>query len=100
MTDTATVTKLPARPEPVAEDKIHGLLNDSIEKIAQGWIDQLIEVRKNTEVLETQMLACVMQTKANIERLHDLGEQIAREAARGREVCAKLSEGVAQITGS
>ena len=78
-------------------DEIRSLLNDSIAKIADGWISELKSIRDNTMALENQLLACVSKTKSNIEQLHTLGAQVAEEARRGRELCAKLSDGVAQI---
>ena len=84
---------------PPPTDQVHKLLNESIEKIAQGWIDQLKQLRDNTVALESQMMACVARTKDQINQLHTLGEQVAGEARRGREVCEKLSEGIAQIAG-
>ena len=80
--------------------QVHNLLNDSVEQIAQGWIGQLTVLRENTVKLENQLLACVAQTKDNIRKLHELGEQVAAEAARGLEVCEKLSEGVERIAES
>ena len=80
-------------------DDIHTLLNASVSKIADAWIDELKQIRQNTEVLEAQLLACVSKTKTDIAKLHDLGAKVAEEAARGRETCAKLTEGVAAIVG-
>lgn len=81
-------------------ERMHELLNASIEKIATGWIDQLVALRKNTEQLEGLLIAHVSATKANISRLHELGEQVAAEAERGRQVCAQLAEGIEQLTQS
>ena len=80
-------------------DDVHALLNRSIETIANTWIDELKAIRENTTVLEAQLLACVSKTKTDIAKLHDLGAQVAEEAKRGRETCAKLTEGVAAIVG-
>ena len=80
-------------------DDIHQLLDASVEKIAQAWISELKAVRDNTVALENQLLACVAKTKENIAKLHSLGAQVADEAKRGREICASLSDGVAQISG-
>jgi len=104
------VSKLPAKHEvakieairpdiaPFA-DQVHSLLNDSVEKIAQSWIDQLQAVKENCDALERQMLAAVAKTKENIAKLHELGNQVAEEAKRGRELCEQLSNGVAKIAG-
>ena len=80
-------------------DDIQRLLTESVEKIADGWITELKAIRENTQTLETQLISCVAKTKDNIKRLHELGAQVADEAKRGREVCARLSEGIAQING-
>ena len=105
-----TASKLPTRQETARieakapdiapfEEQVHSLLNDSIEKIAQGWIDQLKALKENCDALESQVLAAVTKTKDHIAKLHELGNQVAEEAKRGRELCAKLSDGIAQITG-
>ena len=79
-------------------DDIHQLLKESVEKIAGQWVSELNVVRANTMALEEQVLACLAKTKDDIARMHSLGVQVAEEAKRGRELCAKLSESVAQIT--
>jgi hypothetical protein len=80
--------------QPLQPENIHTLLNASVEKIAQGWIDELAALRENTSRLESLLMAHVASTKANINRLHDLGAKIANEAARGREVCDQITEAV------
>jgi hypothetical protein len=77
------------------DEQVHDLLNDSIEKIAQGWIEQLKAVKGNCDALESQVLAAVTKTKNDIAKLHALGAQVLGEAKRGRELCAKL---VAEIS--
>ena len=84
-------------PAPQAED-IHTLLSASVEKIAQGWVDELTALRDNTTRLESLLMAHVASTKANIAKLHELGGHIAAEAERGRQVCDKLAEGIEQLT--
>jgi hypothetical protein len=79
-------------------DQVHGLLNDSIEKITQGWVDQLKAVKDNCDALERQVMTAMAQTKDSIAKLHELGNKVADEAKRGRELCEKLSAGVAEIT--
>lgn len=80
-------------------DDIHNLLKESVEKIAGQWIAELKQVRENTLELEKQLMACVAKTKDDITKLHELGVHVAEEAKRGRETCARLTEGVAQIAG-
>jgi len=78
-------------------DQVHVLLNNSIEKIAQNWCAELEALRKNATDLENQLLACVVNTKASVNRLHELGAQIAEEAKRGREVCRQISDSIEKI---
>jgi hypothetical protein len=81
-------------------DDIHQLLKESVEKIAGQWVAELNTVRANTLKLEEQVLACLAKTKADITQMHDLGVQVAEEAKRGKELCAKLSDSVEHITGN
>ena len=79
---------------------IHQLLKESIDKIAGQWVTELNTLRGNALLLEQQVLTCVTKAKADITQLHDLGVQVAEEARRGQELCAKLSASVEQITGN
>ena len=79
---------------------IHQLLKESIDKIAGAWVSELTTLRSNASLLEQQVMTCVTKAKADITALHDLGVQVAEEARRGQELCAKLSAGVEQITGN
>ena len=79
---------------------IHQLLKESIDKIAGQWVAELTTLRNNANLLEQQVLTCVAKAKDDITRLHDLGVQVAEEARRGQELCAKLSASVEQITGN
>ena len=81
-------------------EQVHGLLNESIEQIAQSWINELTVLRENTVTLETQLLACVADVKAKIEDLHTLGAKVAAEAKRGQEVVTSAAKGIAQIGGT
>ncbi len=80
------------------QESMHTLLNASVEKIAQGWIDELSALRENTNRLESLLMAHVASTKASINQLHEMGAQIASEAARGREVCERLAGAVQQLS--
>ena len=76
---------------------MHDLLNASVEKIAQEWVEQLNELRENATALESQLMACVAQTKASINKLHELGQQVAEEAQRGKDVIAKVTGALDEI---
>ena len=80
-------------------DQIHTLMQDSVGKIADQWIEQLQIIRDNTVALENQILACVTKTKSDITALHELGVQVAEEARRGQEVCRQLSDSIEKIAG-
>ena len=46
------------------ETQVHSLLLESVGKIADQWIEQLVLLRENTVALENQILASVAKTKA------------------------------------
>jgi predicted component of type VI protein secretion system len=98
LTDVAKIEAIRPDIAPFAE-QVHDLLQDSITKIADGWVAELKAVKANCDALESQVLAAVAKTKDHVEKLHALGAQVAAEAQRGRELCEKLSEGIAQIVG-
>jgi lipopolysaccharide biosynthesis regulator YciM len=79
------------------EQEMHALLMESLDRLANGWIEQLKQVREVTIALEQQVINSCSQTKGHITSLHQLGAQIQREAKRGEEVCAQLSRGLGQI---
>ena len=76
---------------------MQSLLNESIEKIAQNWCAELEALRKNANDLETKLLAAAAGAKASVNRLHELGAQVAEEARRGQEVCRQLSDSIEKI---
>lgn len=87
--------------QPIApvSDQVHDLLNQSIEKIAQGMVNELEALRKNTVDLENRLLAAANDAKASINKLRELNAQVAEEARRGQEVCRQLSDSIEKIAG-
>ena len=79
------------------ETQVHSLLLESVGKIADQWIEQLVLLRENTVALENQIIASVAKTKSDITALHSLGLQVAAEARRGQEVCRQMSDSVEKI---
>jgi len=97
---TAKLTLIEALQPEIAPfgDQVHGLLLESVSKIADDWISQLTLLRKSADALEAQIVASVAKTKADLTTLHELGAKVAAEAQRGQEVCRQLSDGVGKIS--
>jgi len=100
METTAKLTLIEALQPEIAPfgDQVHGLLLESVSKIADEWIAQLVILRKNADALEAQIVASVAKTKADLTTLHELGAKVAEEAKRGQEVCRQLADGVGKIS--
>ena len=79
-------------------DQVHGLLLESVSKIADDWIAQLTLLRKSADALEAQIVASVAKTKSDLTLLHELGAKVAAEAQRGQDVCRQLSDGIGKIS--
>ena len=86
----------PSTPAPV--ERVHGLLQESIQSIAQSWIHELQVLRESTVTLENQLLACVADLKAKVEELHTLGAKISTEVKQGQDAVTAASNGLAKIT--
>ena len=100
METTAKLTLIEALQPEIAPfgDQVHGLLLESVSKIADDWIEQLRILRKSADALEAQIVASVGKTKADLTLLHELGAKVAEEAKRGQEVCRQLADGVGKIS--
>ena len=100
METTAKLTLIEALQPEIAPfgDQVHGLLLESVSKIADDWIEQLRILRKNADAREAQIVASVGKTKADLTTLHELGAKVAEEAKRGQEVCRQLADGVGKIS--
>ena len=100
METTAKLTLIEALQPEIAPfgDQVHGLLLESVSKIADEWIAQLTLLRKSADALEAQIVASVAKTKADLTLLHELGAKVAEEAKRGQEVCRQLADGVGKIS--
>ena len=99
-----TVEVLPQHPDiidvPQAtpfDQQVHKLMLDSIDKIAEQWIEQLKNVRANTVAIEQLIIQAVAKAKGDINRMHELGQQVVLEAQRGEEVCCRLAAELDQI---
>jgi glutamate synthase domain-containing protein 1 len=74
------------------EQKSHDLMNASVDRITQQWVDELGRVRDNTKVVEQMVITQAAKVKDELTRLHLLGVQAMREAQRGHEVSQHLAE--------
>jgi hypothetical protein len=81
------------------EQKAHTLMLESIDRVAQSWIEQLKHVRDNTLTIEQLVISTCAKAKDDITRMHLLGAQVLKEAERGDEVCQHLAEGLDAIMG-
>ena len=65
--------------------KTHTLLLESVDQLAQQWINEIATVRSNTLEVENLLLAQLAKVKDHLTRLHLLGAMAAKEAERGRD---------------
>ena len=79
------------------EQQTHTLMMESIDRIAQQWLEQLKRVRDNTVVIEQLVISTAAKAKDDITRMHLLGAQVMKEAQRGEEVCLHMADGLDQI---
>jgi hypothetical protein len=91
--DMEEITPMKNTEEPPMSPTHTGLLVE-LENIERTWIEQLREVRESTLVVERQAIACVARVKDDISRLHLLGRQLTKEAARGKQLCQALSNNI------
>jgi Mg2+ and Co2+ transporter CorA len=74
------------------EQQSHTFLLESIDQLAQAWVDELKQLRDNTKTIEQLVLSAVGKTKHDLTELHLLGAQVLKEAQRGEEVCVDLTK--------
>jgi hypothetical protein len=72
------------------EQQTHTLMIESVDRIAQGWIEQLGHVRNNTVTIEQLVIERATLVKEQITKLHLLGAQVMKEAERGKQVNTTL----------
>jgi hypothetical protein len=72
------------------EQKSHSLMLESVDKITQAWVEELVSLRSNADVIEQMVVEQATKVKSEMTRLHLLGVQAMREAQRGQEVIQQL----------
>jgi len=85
-----TVLEKVRDPDASFEQKSHTLMLESVDKITQAWVDELIALRDNSKVIEEMVKEQADKVKSEMTRLHLLGVQAMREAQRGHEVLQNL----------
>ncbi|MBO4222001.1 hypothetical protein [Bradyrhizobium neotropicale] len=94
---TETPLEQPKAPPPFGQRE-HDLLLGSIDHVAHDWVDQLQQVRRNSESVEQLVLARAAKVKADITQLYLLGSAAMAEATRGEQVNLKLAEELQKMT--
>jgi hypothetical protein len=74
------------------EQKTHTLMLESVDKITQQWVDEMISLRDNTKIIEQMVIEQATKVKNELTRLHMLGVQAMRETQRGHQVIQQLGE--------
>lgn len=74
------------------EQQAHSLMLESIDRITQQWVSELVHFRNNSDAMEAMVIAQAAKVKHEITKLHLLGVQAMKEAKRGHEVLAKLAD--------
>ena len=80
------------------EQQTHSLMLESIDRITQQWVSELVHFRDNSAAMEQMVIAQAAKVKDEITKLHLLGVQAMKEAQRGHDVLAKLAEELNTVT--
>jgi hypothetical protein len=74
------------------DQRTHDLMIESVDRITTQWIDELVALRKNSEIIEQMVIEQATKVKGELTKLHLLGAQAMREAQRGHDVLQRLGE--------
>ena len=74
------------------DQKTHTLMMESVDRITQQWVGELNNVRDNSKAVEQMVIAQAARAKDELTKLHLLGVQAMKEAARGQEVVRHLGD--------
>ena len=74
------------------DQNTHTLMMESVDRITQQWVGELNNVRDNTKVVEQMVISQAARAKDELTKLHLLGVQAMKEAARGQEVVQHLGD--------
>ena len=87
-----TVLERVRDPDASFEQKTHTLMLESVDKITQAWVEELLALRRNSEGIEQMVVEQAAKVKSEMTKLHLLGVQAMREAQRGHDVLQHLGE--------
>lgn len=97
---TAVVERVPSNGSMPFDQKTHDLMIESVDRITTQWVDELVNVRDNTKVIEQMVIEQAAKVKSELTKLHLLGAQAMREAQRGHDVLQRLGDELdAMMTG-
>ena len=74
------------------EQKAHTLLVESVDKMTQQWVDELVALRANSKTIEQMVIEQSAKVKHELTRLHVLGAAAMREAERGHRVLQNMGD--------
>jgi hypothetical protein len=89
---TTVVERVPNNGTVPFDQKTHDLMIESVDRITTQWIDELVALRKNSEVIEQMVIEQATKVKGELTKLHLLGAQAMREAQRGHDVLQRLGD--------
>jgi hypothetical protein len=75
----------------------HDVLLESVDEVAADWVNQLKNVRRNSENLEQLVLQRVSKLKSDMTALFVLGSAVVSEAKRGGEINDKLTHEINKL---
>ena len=84
-------------PDASFEQKTHTLMLESVDKITQAWVEELLALRRNSEGIEQMVVEQAAKVKSEMTKLHLLGVQAMREAQRGQDVLQHLGEEISTM---
>jgi len=81
------------------EQKSHTLMLESVDKITQQWISELVNIREANQAVEQMVIQQAAVLKDQITKLHLLGMQAMKEAQRGLEFHTQLGNQLDELMG-
>jgi hypothetical protein len=81
------------------EQKSHTMMLESVDRITQQWIGELVTIREANQAIEQMVIEQSALLKDAITKLHLLGMQAMKEAQRGRDFHTQLGNQLDELMG-
>jgi len=81
------------------EQKSHTLMLESVDRITQQWVGELVTIREANQAIEQMVIEQSAVVKDSITKLHLLGMQAMKEAQRGRDFHTQLGNQLDEMMG-